>query len=93
MHSFVGLKKTYCWIWIAVDRYNIQKIMTDNWKAYQQIITKREAYNVESYNSLLRHYLARFKRKTKCYSKSIDRVKEAILLLFLKKNGERYIFP
>ena len=127
MHSFVGLKNTYCWIWIAVDRHNkkfinfsvgdrshktgqelydkiksknIQKIMTDNWKAYEQIIpkeqhtrSKRETYTVESYNSLLRHYLARFKRKTKCYSKSIDRVKEAILLLFLKKNGERYIFP
>ena len=74
--------------------------MTDNWKAYQQIIPKEqhiiskgETYTVESYNSLLRHYLARFKRKTKCYSKNIDRVKEAILLLFLKTNGERDIFP
>ena len=73
--------------------------MTDNWEAYKQIIpkeqhisSKRETYTVESYNSLLRHYLARFKRKTKCYSKSMDRVKEAILLLFLKTNRQKYIF-
>ena len=36
----------------------------------QHIQSKEETYTVASYNSRVRHYLARFKRKTKCYSKS-----------------------
>ncbi|MCC8369842.1 MAG: IS1 family transposase, partial [Rickettsia endosymbiont of Stiretrus anchorago] len=35
-------------------------------------------------NSLLRHYLARFNRKTKRYSKAIDMIYNSILLLFNK---------
>jgi insertion element IS1 protein InsB len=50
---------------------------TEYWRAYnyplsgrQHIRSKAETYTVESKNSQLRHYLARLKRKTKCYSKS-----------------------
>ena len=50
--------------------------MTDYWKAYSEIIpqrmhiqSKEKTYTVEGYNSLLRHYLARLRRKTKCYTK------------------------
>ena len=35
------------------------------------IQSKAETYTVEGYNSLFRHFLARMRRKTKCYSKCI----------------------
>lgn len=33
-------------------------------------MTKAETYTIEWLNNLLRHYIARFHRKTHCYSKS-----------------------
>ena len=36
--------------------------------------TKKETPFVESFNSLICHYLARFNRKTKRYSKAIDMI-------------------
>jgi IS1 family transposase len=68
-------------------------IATDYWKAYRQFIpknrhtqSKAETFTVESYNSVLRHYLARLKRKTKCYSKSYLMLKLSILMLMIKHN-------
>ena len=67
--------------------------MTDYWKGYSEIIPKRmhiqskaETYTVEGYNSLLRHYLARLKRRTKCYSKSAEMLWYSLKLLFYKHN-------
>ncbi|HJK86898.1 MAG TPA: IS1 family transposase [Candidatus Megaira endosymbiont of Nemacystus decipiens] len=59
------------------SRYNINYLCTDGYEAYskyniskQHTTTKAETSLVESFNSLIRHYLARFNRKTKRYSKS-----------------------
>jgi len=49
--------------------------------------TKRETYTVESYNGLLRHYLARFRRRTKCYTKSEEMLNLTLLLFCAKKNN------
>jgi insertion element IS1 protein InsB len=69
-------------------------VKTDYWKPYKIIIpeekleqTKKETYTVESYNGLLRHYLARFRRRTKCYSKSEEMLRLSVLLLCAKKNN------
>ncbi|HCR75634.1 MAG TPA: IS1 family transposase, partial [Chryseobacterium sp.] len=43
------------------------------------------------YNSRIRHYLARFKRKTKCYSKKQFMLENSLKLLFLKLNKQLYI--
>ncbi|MDR2469765.1 MAG: IS1 family transposase, partial [Tannerella sp.] len=48
-------------------------------------------YTIEGYNSRIRHYLARFKRKTKCYSKLQYIMEVSLKLLFLKLNNELYI--
>jgi len=68
--------------------------MSDYWKAYQEFLpaqrhiqSKAQTYTVEGYNSLLRHFLARFKRKTKCYSKSIQMLYWSALLLMEKRNN------
>ena len=120
MHTYVSLKKNYCWIWIAVDRYGkrfvncvlgnrntatgrqlwdaledkeIHQVMTDFWKPYEHFVpseihiqSKAETYTVEGYNSLFRHFLARLRRKTKCYSKSQKMLQYSVILLMLKWN-------
>ncbi|MDR2723666.1 MAG: hypothetical protein LBB25_00460 [Holosporaceae bacterium] len=47
----------------------------------RHIVTKAETCLVESYNSVLRYYLARLQRKTKCYSKSLEMLKLSVALL------------
>ena len=62
------------------ERYNnIKYLCTDHYNVYNKyklaehhIQSKAETSLVESKNSLVRHYLARFQRKTKRFSKSID---------------------
>jgi insertion element IS1 protein InsB len=68
-------------------------IATDYWKAYQSIIpkekhiqSKAETFIVEGYNSLFRHFLAPMRRKSKCYTKSIEMLKLSILLLMHYRN-------
>ena len=48
--------------------------MTDHWRAYAEFLpkeihtqSKAETYTVEGYNSIFRHFLARLRRKSKCY--------------------------
>ncbi len=51
-------------------------------------ISKKETYTVEGYNSICRHFLARLRRKTKCYSKSIEMLRHSLHLLMLKRNNQ-----
>lgn len=74
------------------ERYNIDYLCTDDYDVYKKyniannhLTTKAETCLVESKNSLLRHYLARFARKTKRYSKEIDMIEASIIILFNKQ--------
>ena len=53
----------------------------------QLIQTKAETFTVEGYNSLFRHFLARLRRKTKCYTKAKYMLIHAIKLLMFKWNN------
>ena len=73
------------------EKYSIDISASDYYPIYKKyqiskthIETKKETALVESKNSLLRHYLARFNRKTKRYSKSLEMINNSILLLFNK---------
>jgi insertion element IS1 protein InsB len=73
-------------------------IATDFWKPYEHIIprekhiqSKAETFTVEGYNSLFRHFLARMRRKTKCYSKKIKMLAISVLLLMHYRNRSLYI--
>lgn len=72
---------------IPVGRY-----ASDYLRAYENIIPrelhlqgKKYTSMVENFNSRLRHYLARFHRRTKCYSKSIEMMKHHIRLFIYYK--------
>ena len=70
-------------------------IATDYWKPYDDFIpenkhlrSKAETFTVESYNSIFRHFLARMRRKSKCYSKSKDMLALSLLLLMKYRNND-----
>ena len=69
-------------------------ITSDYWKAYKTIVpkekhiqSKAETFTMEGYNSLFRHFLARMRRKSKCYTKSKHMLELSILLLMHKRNN------
>ena len=69
-----------------ISHIKAKKYASDYWKAYnlidreKRLIGKSHTYNVERINRLLRHYLARFNRKTYCYSKSLSMIEDSVLL-------------
>ena len=73
------------------EQYKINILCTDGYDVYgkykiakKHVVTKAETSLVESKNSLIRHYLARFNRKTKRYSKALDMIANSLLMLFNK---------
>ncbi len=71
---------------------------TDHWEVYQKFIpadkhrrSKLQTYTIESYNALFRHYLVRFHRKTKCYSKKIKMIELSVRLLIDMLNNRNKI--
>jgi insertion element IS1 protein InsB len=85
-------------LWNKIEDWEINYFASDHWKSYAEFVppekhlqSKAETFTVESYNSRVRHYLARFKRKTKCYSKSDYMIFISLMLLMMKLNKELYI--
>ncbi|MDR2190281.1 MAG: hypothetical protein LBP53_03700 [Candidatus Peribacteria bacterium] len=75
-------------LWITIRRNLYKKVCTDHLKAYEEFIprllhtaNKTETYTVESFNAVLRLYLARLHRKTHCYTRCTYMVYYSILLL------------
>jgi insertion element IS1 protein InsB len=73
----------------------ISAVMTDYWEPDEQFVpaekhiqSKAETFTVEGDNSLFRHFLARFRRKTKCDSKSETMLRYSVMLLMARWNGE-----
>ena len=86
-------------LWEKLEKKEIGEVMTDHWRAYAEFLpetihtqSKAETYTVEGYNSILRHFLARLRRKTKCYTKSLEMLKYSVLLLMKYRNKELTMF-
>jgi len=82
---------TFKKMWSRIRETDVGVYCSDGWKSYAELIpkrkhnaTKKSTFTVEGYNSRIRHFLARFKRKTKCYSKSRHMMEISLKLLFLK---------
>lgn len=50
----------------------------------RHIVSKADTSLVESKNSLIRHYLARFNRKAKRYLKTLDMILYSLMVFFYK---------
>ncbi|MFC1659501.1 IS1 family transposase [Pseudomonadota bacterium] len=75
-----------------LNKYDVRLFTADSWRVYRKLIpenklvqSKKQTYTVESMNNKVRHYLARFRRRTCCYSKSVLMV-EMSLLFFLQND-------
>lgn len=82
-------------LWKKIKQKAIGLCCSDYWKSHREFIpssiyirSKAETYTVEGYNSIIRHFLARMKRKTKCYSKATHMLEKSLLLLMLKRNNQ-----
>jgi len=82
-------------LWEKLKGLSVGTFATDHWQSYEEFIppeqhcqSKSETCMVESYNSRIRHYLARFKRKTKCYSKSDEMIVISLNLLMERLNNK-----
>jgi insertion element IS1 protein InsB len=79
-------------LWARIKHLKPFAIATDEWKVYRSIIprnllvqTKKLTQTVESVNSQVRDYLARFNRKTKRYSKQPRILRASLGLLWNAK--------
>jgi insertion element IS1 protein InsB len=86
-------KATYTALALRLEeKYNIKYLCTDKYEAYcyikiaeKHVRTKAETALIEAKNSIVRHYLARFNRKTKRFSKALDMITASLRLLFNKE--------
>lgn len=88
-------KETGLKLYETLKQTDVAFYSSDYWKCYEDILqrenhiqSKAETYTVEGYNSRIRHYLARFKRRGKCYSKAMYMIEYSLNLLMLKLNNE-----
>jgi len=77
--------------WLEKQGYKVRIMCTDGYTGYcfykisdRHVVSKAETSLVESKNSLIRHYLARFNRKTKRYSKTLDMIFHSLMVFFYK---------
>ena len=80
-------------LWQILETKKIDNVMTDHYQSYNSFIpdekhirSKAETFTVEGYNSLFHHFLARMRRKSKCYSKSMRMLVYSLNLLICKWN-------
>jgi insertion element IS1 protein InsB len=99
--------KTGMILWSKIEPQAVGDVNTDHWKSYNEMMlrlssatipaeklkqNKDETNMIESFNGQIRHFLARFRRRTKCYSKSIEMMEYSLKLLMAKRNGMIYIY-
>ena len=84
-------------LWKQLNLFEGSTVFTDYFPAYDSIVEgvthvvgKAYTWGIESLNSRVRHYLARFRRKTFCYSKSEAMVK-ATLTIFFTPDWQYYL--
>ncbi|MDR1333362.1 MAG: hypothetical protein LBJ69_03090 [Holosporales bacterium] len=72
-----------------------REFVTDDYEAYHQLIPEYQlftgkdlTYPIEQDNSNTRHYIGRFRRRSKIASRSIEMVELSLLLLYHFQYGE-----
>lgn len=78
-----------------LENISIRNYCTDGYQVYNILLPKnshktgkRHTYTIEMMMSLVRHYLARFRRKTRCYSKSLEMAEASARLFAMHWNSK-----
>lgn len=76
-----------------IEPVQCERYYTDDHAPYKNVLPKEKlryfpggTNTIEGINSAIRHYLSRFRRRSKCYSKSLSMVEASINLLMFKFN-------
>jgi insertion element IS1 protein InsB len=83
-------KKAFKELVRQIEKYSVGHYATDGWKIYKllsskkRIVGKKYTTQIERLNANVRHYLSRFSRKIRCYSKCPTMVELSLFLLFFK---------
>jgi insertion element IS1 protein InsB len=83
-------KKAFKSLLNQIEKYPVTHYATDEWKLYERLLEnkhltgKKHTTQIESLNANVRHCLARFRRRTRCYSKYPIMVELSLFLLFHK---------
>jgi len=83
-------KKAFRALIRQIPKYPTEYYGTDDWKIYRELpqgkhcVGKKHTTQIESLNANVRHYLARFRRRIRCYSKMPYMVELSLFLLFFK---------
>ena len=64
----------------ATDKYSVYDIIP----RHKRLVGKAHTYTVERMNRLLSHYLARFARKTYCWSKNFNMIISSVFLFLYR---------
>jgi IS1 family transposase len=56
---------------------------------YQAMLDKSQTYAVEAVNAELRHYVARLRRQTRCYSKCLQALRRAVAFFVRLWNAQQ----
>ena len=82
-------------MWEKIEDLAKGIVFADYWRAYNEFVpkemlvqSKAETFTVEGYNSLFRHFLARLRRKTKCYTIAKYMLVHSVKLLMMKRNNQ-----
>lgn len=91
--------KTIEELYYHISHIQCERYYTDQHGPFTKVLPKEkhrsypnQTNTIEGINSAIRHYLARFRRRSKCYSKSILMVEASITLLMYRLNNKP-IFP
>jgi insertion element IS1 protein InsB len=88
--------KTLKRLWVRLTAHNpkLLAVFSDRWKIYRKIIpasllcqSKKITWPAETQNTRIRHYMARFHRKTLCFSKSPQMVELSLYLHLDRTNA------
>jgi len=81
-------------LWKKIEKQAVGDVHADYWKSYSEMISaeklrqgKRGTNMIESFNGQIKTLLARFRRRTKCYSKCVNMMILSLKLLMAKLNG------
>ena len=76
-------------VWYYSDLFATYKALLYTPGTQTSLPDKSETYRVEGVNAELRHYLARLRRKTRCFSKCINALIRTVKLFVFAWNGRQ----
>ncbi len=91
-------KRDFQMIWSDLKNMPNATFLSDGYEVYKSILPKthhrkgkRHTHTIEGMMSVIRHYLARFRRRSRCFSKSVELAQASVCLFAQRWNQGRVL--